>query len=252
MRVRCRRTVVANMTVRIAGWSGPRNISTAMMRSWDSRPDCTVVDEPFYACYLLESGADHPMRDDIIASQPMTRAGVVDGLSVQSAVAIQYEKHMTHHMPRGVDLSWTRDLKHVFLIRSPERVIASYRQKMPSVSADYIGIIRQRELFDEITAITGQRPPVVDSLDILSNPAHILRQLCVALDVPWWEGAMTQWKVGSRPTDGVWAAHWYGAVESSTKFSSPPSSALQLDETDRALAEDMRVHYEAMAAFKLS
>lgn len=252
MRVRCRRTVVADMTVRIAGWSGPRNISTAMMRSWDSRPDCAVVDEPFYACYLLESGADHPMRDDIIASQPMTRAGVVDGLSVQSAVAIQYEKHMTHHMPRGVDLSWTRDLKHVFLIRSPERVIASYRQKMPSASADDIGIIRQRELFDEITAITGERPPVVDSLDILSNPAQILRQLCVALDVPWWEGAMTQWKVGSRPTDGVWAAHWYGAVESSTKFSLPPSSSPQLDETDRALAEDMMVHYEAMAAFKLA
>ena len=252
MTVRCRRTVVADMTVRIAGWSGPRNISTAMMRSWDSRPDCAVVDEPFYACYLLESGADHPMRDDIIASQPMTRAGVVDGLSVQSAVAIQYEKHMTHHMPRGVDLSWTRDLKHVFLIRSPERVIASYRQKMPSASADDIGIIRQRELFDEITAITGERPPVVDSLDILSNPAQILRQLCVALDVPWWEGAMTQWKVGSRPTDGVWAAHWYGAVESSTKFSLPPSSSPQLDETDRALAEDMMVHYEAMAAFKLA
>jgi hypothetical protein len=223
-----------------------------MMRSWDSRPDCAVVDEPFYACYLLESGADHPMRDDIISSQPMTRAGVVDALSAQSAVAIQYEKHMTHHMPRSVDLSWTRGLKHVFLIRSPERVIASYRQKMPSVSADDIGIIRQRELFDEITAITGQRPPVVDSVDILSNPAHILRQLCVALDVPWWEGAMTQWKVGSRPTDGVWAAHWYGAVESSTKFSSPPSSAPQLDETDRALAADMMEHYEAMAAFKLS
>ena len=252
MTVRCRRTVVADMTVRIAGWSGPRNISTAMMRSWDSRPDCAVVDEPFYACYLLESGADHPMRDDVISSQPMTRAGVVDALSAQSAVAIQYEKHMTHHMPRSVDLSWTRGLKHVFLIRSPERVIASYRQKMPSVSADDIGIIRQRELFDEITAITGQRPPVVDSVDILSNPAHILRQLCVALDVPWWEGAMTQWKVGSRPTDGVWAAHWYGAVESSTKFSLPPSSSPQLDETDRALAEDMMVHYEAMAAFKLA
>ena len=121
------------MTVRIAGWSGPRNISTALMRSWHSRPDCVVVDEPFYACYLLESGADHPMRDDIIASQPGTRSAVVDALFAQSSVAFQYEKHMTHHMPRGVDLSWTRNLKHVFLIRSPERVIASYRQKMPSV-----------------------------------------------------------------------------------------------------------------------
>ena len=105
----------------------------------------------------------HPMRDDIIASQPGREKGR-DALSAQSAVAIQFEKHMTHHMPRGVDLSWTRDLKHVFLIRSPERVIASYRQKMPSVSTEDIGIVRQRELFDEITAITGVRPPVVDSL----------------------------------------------------------------------------------------
>jgi len=240
------------MTVRIAGWSGPRNISTAMMRSWDSRPDCVVVDEPFYACYLLESGADHPMRDDIIASQPRTRSAVVDALSAQSSVAFQYEKHMTHHMPRGVDLSWTRNLKHMFLIRSPERVIASYRQKMPSVSSEDIGIIRQRELFDEITAITGERPPVVDSLDILNNPGHVLRQLCAALDIPWCEGAMTQWKVGGRPTDGVWASHWYRAVASSTQFSSPPSSAPQLDDTDRALAADMMEHYEAMAAFKLS
>jgi hypothetical protein len=240
------------MAVRIAGWSGPRNISTAMMRSWDSRPDCVVVDEPFYACYLLESGADHPMRDDIIASQPRTRAGVVDALSAPPSAAIQYQKHMTHHMPRGVDLSWTRDLKHVFLIRSPERVIASYRKKMPSVSAEDIGIIRQHELFDEITAITGEHPLVVDSLDILDNPGHMLRQLCVALDLPWCEGAMTQWKVGSRPTDGVWASHWYEAVESSTQFSSPPLSSPQLDGTDRALAADMVVYYEAMAAFKLS
>ena len=223
-----------------------------MMRSWGSRPDCVVVDEPFYACYLLESGADHPMRDDIIASQPRTRAGVVDALSAPPSAAIQYEKHMTHHMPRGVDLSWTRDLKHVFLIRSPERVIASYRQKMPSVSAEDIGIIRQHELFDEITAITGEHPLVVDSLDILIDPAHLLRQLCVALDLPWCEGAMTQWKVGSRPTDGVWASHWYEAVESSTQFSSPPLSSPQLDGTDRALAADMMVYYEAMAAFKLS
>ena len=222
------------------------------MRSWGSRPDCVVVDEPFYACYLLESGADHPMRDDIIASQPRTRAGVVDALSAPPSAAIQYEKHMTHHMPRGVDLSWTRDLKHVFLIRSPERVIASYRQKMPSVSAEDIGIIRQHELFDEITAITGEHPLVVDSLDILIDPAHLLRQLCVALDLPWCEGAMTQWKVGSRPTDGVWASHWYEAVESSTQFSSPPLSSPQLDGTDRALAADMMVYYEAMAAFKLS
>ena len=243
--------MAANMTVRIAGWSGPRNISTAMMRSWESRPDCAVIDEPFYACYLLESGADHPMREDIIASQPTTREEVVASLSAQTSAAIQYEKHMTHHMPRGVDLSWTRDLKHVFLIRSPERVIASYRQKMPSVSADDIGIVRQRELFDEITAISGKRPPVLDALDVLNDPESSLRQLCLTLDVPWYQGSMIQWQVGSRPTDGVWASHWYSSVESSTQFSPPPSSLPHLDDEDRALAADMMLHYEAMAQFKL-
>ena len=243
--------MAAKMTVRIAGWSGPRNISTAMMRSWDSRPDCVVVDEPFYACYLLESGADHPMRDDIIASQPTTREGVINGLASESGVAIQYEKHMTHHMPRGVDLSWTCELRHLFLIRSPERVIASYRQKMPSVTADDIGIVRQRELFDEITAITGERPPVVDSLDILKSPERMLRLLCDALAVPWYEGVMTNWQAGPRATDGVWASHWYGAVEASTGFASAPSSSPQLDAADCALATDMMTHYEAMARFKL-
>ena len=102
------------MTVRIAGWSGPRNISTAMMRAWESRPDCWVVDEPFYACYLKETGADHPMREQILASQLTSREAVAKRLSASAMTGLQYEKHMTHHMPRGIDLLWTKDIKHVF------------------------------------------------------------------------------------------------------------------------------------------
>ena len=239
------------MTVRIAGWSGPRNISTAMMRAWESRPDCSVIDEPFYACYLKESGADHPMREQILASQSTSREAVAKHLSASAMTGLQYEKHMTHHMPRGIDLLWTKDIKHVFLIRSPERVIASYREKMPSVSPDDIGIIRQRELFDEITALTGQRPPVVDSADVLAHPKAMMREICEALCVEWVDGCMTDWKQGARPSDGVWAAHWYGSVKASSGFSAASVTPAKLSAQDLALAEEMRPHYAAMATCKL-
>ena len=223
-----------------------------MMRAWESRPDCSVVDEPFYGCYLLESGAQHPMRDAVIGSQPQTREGVEAQLRAVQNHPLQYEKHMTHHMPRGIDLSWVVEVKHVFLIRSPARVIASYRQKMPSVSEDDIGIVRQRELYDEVSEITGERPPVLDSADVLANPEGALRTLCEVLEVPWIDGAMTQWRAGTRSSDGVWASHWYGVVEASTGFASPQTQLPVLDPIDEALASRMQVHYEAMAEFKLT
>lgn len=240
------------MTVRIAGWSGPRNISTAMMRAWDSRPDCSVVDEPYYGCYLLESGAQHPMREAIIRSQPQTRDSVAAQLRENQAPVLQYEKHMTHHMPRGTDLSWAVEAKHVFLIRSPARVIASYRQKMPSVTEDDIGIVRQRELYDEISERLGARPPVIDSADVLASPEGVLRKLCDVLDIRWIDGAMARWASGKRSSDGVWASHWYGAVEASTGFASPSFDAPVLDFSDEVLASRMQEHYEAMAEFKLT
>lgn len=222
------------------------------MRAWESRPDCSVVDEPFYGCYLLESGAQHPMRDAVIGSQPQTREGVEAQLRAVQNHPLQYEKHMTHHMPRGIDLSWVVEVKHVFLIRSPARVIASYRQKMPSVSEDDIGIVRQRELYDEVSEITGERPPVLDSADVLANPEGALRTLCEVLEVPWIDGAMTQWRAGTRSSDGVWASHWYGVVEASTGFAAPQTELPVLDPIDEALASRMQVHYEAMAEFKLT
>ncbi len=222
-----------------------------MMRAWESRPDCRVVDEPFYGCYLLESGAQHPMRDTVIGSQPQTREGVEAQLRAEQDHPLQYEKHMTHHMPRGVDLKWVVEAKHVFLIRSPARVIASYRQKMPSVTEDDIGIVRQRELYDEISAILGERPPVLDSADVLANPEHMLQKLCHTLGIEWIEGAMTKWASGSRASDGVWAPHWYAAVEASTGFAAPAVEVPALNPADEALACRMQAHYEAMAAFKL-
>lgn len=240
------------MTIRIAMWSGPRNISTAMMRSWENRPDCTVVDEPFYACYLAESGLDHPCRDAVIASQSTDRATVMRELA-QAPVSspLFYQKQMTHHIPEGMDMSWCAGMRHCFLIRDPLQVIASYLQKMPSVDKDAIGIVRQAQLFDEISAVTGRPPAVIDSNDVLADPAGVLAATCKALEVPWLPDSMLDWPAGRRDSDGVWASHWYQNVERSTGFGSSPAGAPQLAPEHYELADAMSVHYQKLAKYRL-
>ena len=240
------------VTVRIAMWSGPRNISTALMRSWENRPDCSVVDEPFYACYLAETGADHPCRAEVIASQSTQRATVVRELTEKPvATSLFYQKHMTHHIPDGMDMGWCQGLRHCFLIRDPVEVIASYLQKMPSVDAEAIGIVRQANLFDEISAITGTRPAVIDSNDVLADPAGVLAATCDALEVPWLPDSMLTWPAGPRASDGVWASHWYQNVERSTSFGAPRKAYPALGSQHRELAAGMRTHYERLAQYRL-
>ena len=236
------------MTIRIAMWSGPRNISTAMMRAWENRPDCAVIDEPFYACYLAETGLPHPCREAVLAAQSHQRAGVTASLTTDTPAAVFYQKHMTHHMPSGSTLDWSRDFRHAFLIRDPAAVVASYLKKMPSVTADDIGIERQFELFQTVTALQGCPPPVIDSADVLRDPRRLMGLLCDALDVPRRDVEMTRWRAGPRPSDGVWADHWYGAVRESTGFAPPDTTAPALVGASLALANAMRPFYEAMAA----
>jgi hypothetical protein len=238
------------MSRAIAMWSGPRNISTAMMRAWENRSDCAVVDEPFYACYLHETGADHPYREAILASQAVSREAVIQALIASQETPLFYQKHMTHHMPVGCDLSWTRGLSHVFLIRSPSEVIASYLAKMPSVTESDIGIVRQRALYEEIAQITGVDPIVIDGADVLRDPEALLKALCAALDIPW-SDRMLSWPAGPRDSDGVWAPHWYQVVESSTRFGPYRAPQQALPAQAQALALAMDPYYEALASRRL-
>ncbi len=234
-------------------WSGPRNISTAMMRSWENRPDCSVVDEPFYACYLQETGLDHPCREAILRSQATSRTTVIEELThVDPGTGLQYQKQMTHHMPRGMDMAWCTELDHCFLIRDPAEVIASYLNKMPEVSEEAIGIVRQAELFTEITEVTGSEPLVIDSNDVLRDPAAALERLCAALAVPWLPAAMLAWPPGRRESDGVWAPHWYQSVEASTGFAPFRERQNSLAREQRALADSMAPHYQALHARRIT
>ena len=209
---------------RIAMWSGPRTVSTALMRAWENRPDTVVADEPLYAFYLDRTGLDHPGRDEVIASQPTDWRVVLAGLTgdpLPAGVSISYAKHMTHHLLPEVDRAALAPLRHAHLIRDPRELLASYARVRAEPSLDDLGLRQQAEIFETFGG------PVVDSRDLLTEPEGTLRSLCRALDVPF-DAAMLSWPAGPRDSDGVWAPHWYASVHASTGFSAyrPPAGLL--------------------------
>lgn len=237
------------MTIRIAMWSGPRNLSTAMMRSFGARGDCTCVDEPFYAAYLCATGLDHPMRDAVIATQPNDWMDALADLMAPVSTPIQYQKHMVQHMLPGMATDWLDGLTNVFLIREPERVVASFSAKRGLPDAGELGFRRQRELFEELAA-RGKRPVVIDSADIRRAPEPALRALCDAIGIGF-SARMLGWEPGAKPEDGVWGAHWYDAVVSSTGFAGAEGPLPELRGELADLARSLRADYEAVAAHRL-
>lgn len=233
---------------RIAMWSGPRNLSTAMMRSFGARPDVGEVrDEPFYAAYLAATGKAHPMREAILAAQPQDWRVVAEACATASAPGggIVFQKHMTQHMLPGYDLGWMDALAHFFLIRAPERVVASYAAKREQVSLEDIGFARQAELFERVAERAGAAPPVIDAEAVRADPEGVLRRLCAALGLEF-DPAMLRWRPGPKPGDGVWARHWYASVEASSGFAPPDPAPPPLDGAMAALAEAARPYYEAL------
>jgi hypothetical protein len=239
--------------IRIAAWSGPRNISTAMMRAWENRPDCAVVDEPLYAHYLQATGLDHPAREAVIAAGDTDARRVAAWLCgpVPGGRAIWYQKHMSHHLLPGMDTAWVHGLTNVFLIRDPALVVASYVKSRAQVVPADIGLLQQLELFDAVAGRLGAAPPVVDAERFLKAPEAQLRTLCARLGVPFSE-RMLSWPAGPRASDGVWAPHWYDAVWKSTGFEPWRDKRVALPAELAAVAEACRGAYERLLGFALS
>ncbi|OIQ36885.1 MAG: sulfotransferase family protein [Roseobacter sp. MedPE-SW] len=237
--------------MRIAMWSGPRNLSTAMMYAFGNRGDCAVVDEPFYAAYLALTGLQHPMRAEILESQSQDAAEVAQALlgPVPAAKPHFYQKHMTQHMIEGVPREWMREVTNVFLIRHPARVIASYAAKRENPVLDDIGFRQQAELI-ELCRSWGQDPVVVDSHDIREDPEAKLDQLCDALGLPF-SPKMLSWPQGGHPEDGVWAPIWYGAVWNSSGFAGAEAPLPEVPDNLRPVLEAAMPYYEAMKTLKI-
>jgi hypothetical protein len=253
-----RKDGMGRQIVRIAMWSGPRNISTAMMRAFENRPDTVVWDEPFYAAELAASGRDHPMRDAVIAAGPTDPEEVIARLlgplgdAAKPDATVFYQKHMTHHMLAQFRRDWIDEVVSAFLIREPERVLSSYTKAWEDVSLEAIGVPQQRAIFDRVADRLGVAPPVVDTADVLADPEGVLAALCARLGIPF-STAMLAWPAGKRSSDGVWAPVWYANVERSTGFGPAETRPLPRLEGELArIAEAARPEYERLRRYRIA
>jgi hypothetical protein len=237
---------------RIAMWSGPRNISTALLRSFGSRPDTFVSDEPLYAHYLKVTGIAHPGRDEILAAHDSDWRNVAATLvgPVPGGRAVWYQKHMAHHLLPTIGRDWLDALTHAFLIREPDEMVASLLRTYPDAGLADTGLPQQCELFDRVAQRLGRPPPVVLASDVLKDPRAQLRALCDALGIPYLP-AMLAWPAGRRATDGAWAPHWYAAVEASTGFEPYRRRHVELTPDQERLVDECRPWYEKLFALRL-
>lgn len=233
-------------------WSGPRNLSTALMYSFGARDDCAIWDEPFYAAYLSRTGLNHPMREEVIASQETdpNKISAACGGAIPSKKNVWYQKHMCQHMVEGFDLNFISKCHNVFLIRHPARVIASYHAKHDKLSLSDIGFLEQIAIFEQVSQSTGKTPIVIDSSDIRENPKQSIENLCNALGLEFQE-RMLGWPKGGNENDGIWAKHWYQAVWNSTGFARKEVPVPKLcDEHEPILTAALPI-YEKLSEYKI-
>lgn len=243
--------------IRLAMWSGPRNISTAMMRSFENRDDCVVVDEPLYPHYLAATGLDHPAAEQVIAAGDTDWRRVTDRLTSASMrlpgggePAIFYQKHMTHHLLPHIEPDWIHRLRNVLLIRDPREVVASYLKTRTTVTPEDIGVPQQAALYDMLAA-SNEPPPVIDAADFLRDPQGHLGALCELLGVPFTD-RMLSWPAGPRDSDGVWGPWWYEAVWRSTGFEPYRPRNPHLDGEPAKTAQACLPHYERLRSVRLT
>ncbi len=239
--------------LRLAMWSGPRNISTAMMRSWGNRPDTVVCDEPLYSHYLRHVPVDHPGRDEIMAAHDGDWRSVVRWLTEEEipGARVFYQKHMAHHLLPHISRVWLPRVTHAFLIRDPRRMLASLAARMGLPVLRDTGLEQQVEIFRATRERSGRVPPVIDSADVLRDPRRVLTRLCDAAGVEFSE-AMLTWPPGPRETDGVWARYWYDAVERSTGFEAPADRPVELSPELESLAAACQPYYEELHQHRLA
>jgi len=247
----CRLTVQV-VSIRIAMWSGPRNISTAMMRAWGNRRDTVVIDEPFYAYYLTTTGKNHPGADEVIAAGEINWRKIVACLTgpIPNGKRIFFQKHMTHHFLPEINRDWLGAVTNCFLIRDPREVIASYVKKREDPSLEDLGFMQQVEVFNFVRNRTKSIPPVVDAKDVLENPERILRLLCDAAGVDF-NKSMLSWPPGLRDTDGIWARHWYTEVAKTTSFRPYSPTHYKVPERLREIYERCCDCFERLYQYRL-
>jgi len=238
--------------LRIAMWSGPRNISTALMRAWENRTDCVVWDEPLYGYYVNATGIDHPGAAETIADQGIDSSAIIARCigDIPGGKPIFYQKHMTLHLLPQLSRDWLESLENCFLIREPEAVVASYAAVRADLTLADIGFVQQAELFDQVTSRCTRQPLIIDSREFLQNPRAMLEALCAHFDIEFDEN-MLHWPAGRRDSDGVWAPYWYDSVWRSTGFAAYQHRSYDLNQREREIARQALPYYEKLHDLRL-
>ena len=233
-------------------WSGPRNISTALMRSWGNRSDTFVIDEPYYAHYLSQNDLDHPGRDEVIQEGELDSEKVSQGLvnDTKDSCSIYYQKHITHHLLDSIDREWMKSVINCFLIRDPKDMIISYSKVHPNLNMHLLGLEEQNEIFEYVKNITGEIPPIVDAKDVLLNPRNILSKLCGNIGITFSE-EMLSWSRGPRDTDGNWGKYWYKNVMNSTGFNEYKSKKEDVPKEYEQLYQKCYILYKKLHRLRL-
>ena len=238
-----------NSNLIIAMWSGPRNLSTALMRSFGNRRDVSVVlDEPFYASYLLATNKNHPLRNDVINSQ-LNSIVDVKQLCQKKSNGITFQKHMTHHI-LDKDLSWINSLTNCFLIRNPIFVVKSFFKSWDKGNFEDIGFSQQYSIFKYVQGNVNSRPIVIDASKLRNNPKKVLQAVCNILDISWDEN-MLKWEKGIKEYDGIWAKHWYPSVMNSDSFAKEEHKTLKLSPNDELIVDKAMPIYEELLKFSV-
>ncbi len=234
-------------------WSGPRNISTALMRSFENRHDCLVVDEPLYARYLHKTGLNHPGREAVLASQPLAADAIIEALMapLPKDVSLQYQKHMSHHFLPDTPADWLKDVTSCFLLRDPKAMIASYVKSRPDVTLSDLGLPQLADLFDRVADQSDTVPMVIDSDDLLAAPDKMLKLICDRLGIAF-SPKMLAWPIGPRDSDGAWAPWWYERVEKSSGFETRKPFEGSLPPEHEEIAEQAMILHRRLSGYKLS
>lgn len=235
---------------RIQCWSGPRNISTALMYAWRQRSDTTVYDEPFYAHYLTIDDRDHPGVADVLASQQHDANDVIrDVVLGPCATPVFYIKNMAHHL-KGVDRAHLALTENILLVRDPRDMLASLSVQLPHCELGDTGLVESVELLDAIRA-EGGSPIVIETQSLLRDPAALLTKVCDRLELGF-DSAMLSWPAGPKPEDGAWAPHWYHNVHRSTGFAPYAPSTHELPDRVLPILEQALPLYERLTQYQLS
>jgi len=236
---------MADQTTRICLWSGPRNVSTALMYSFAQRSDCRVFDEPLYAHYLRHTDADeyHPGAEDILATMENDGEKVVEMMMGPHEKPVVFFKHMTHHLFE-LKLDFLKDCIHVILTRDPREMLVSFDKVIPNPTMQDVGYEAHLMLMDQLERI-GEKAIVIDSKDILVDPRKALSRLCREIGIPF-EKSMLSWEAGARPEDGCWAKYWYANVHKSTGFQPYIRKEVEFPDRLGPLLEKCNVIYQKL------